>query len=81
MLKLFNKLNPLAFLVAGSSGPTDAGTWTPTPKRVGKDPTLNNTGMVTYIDNDSNCYQYKAHKVNCPKDKSQISEYPVEDDE
>ena len=33
------------------------------------------------IDNDSNCYQYKAHKVNCPKDKSQISEYPVEDDE
>jgi hypothetical protein len=81
MLKLFNKLNPLAFLVALCVGLFFCYVTTPTPKIVVKYPTLNNTGMVTYIDNDSNCYQYKAHKVNCPKDKSQISEYPVEDDE
>ena len=79
MLTLFNKLNPLAFLISFCIGLFFCYITTPPPKIVIKYPTPDNSGIVTYIDKNSNCYQYKSHEVSCPKDKSLITDYPDDD--
>lgn len=81
MLRLFNKLNPLAFLIALCVGLFACYITTPAPRIVIKYPTPDNSGIVTYIDKNSNCYHYKAKEVTCPKDKSLISEYPQDEEE
>jgi hypothetical protein len=35
----------------------------PSPKIILKEPTLENCGKVTYIDNDGVCYKYKKKKI------------------
>jgi hypothetical protein len=47
------------------------------PEVVIKHPTPYNTSKITYVDKTGTCYQYKADKIICPTDNSEISEIPV----
>lgn len=77
-MKLFPKLNLLAFLLALGAGLLYSYVVTPPPKVVIKFPTPENTGLVTYIDKASNCYQYTSEEVQCPSDKSKLSKIPIQ---
>ena len=78
MFTLFSKLNPLVFFIALAIGLFACYITSPTPKIVIKYPTPDNGGLVTYMDEASNCYQYKVKEIPCPKDKSKIKEVPVQ---
>ena len=60
MIKLFNRLNPIAFFLSY-----------PTPET---------SGLLTFIDDASNCYKFRTKEVKCPKDKSLIKEIPFFED-
>jgi len=48
------------------------------PRVVYRYPTPWNAGKVTYIDEANVCYKYKVNRVECPTDKSKISEIPLQ---
>lgn len=77
-MKLFPKLNLLAFLLAIGAGLLYSYVITPPPKIVIKFPTPENSGLVTYIDKASNCYQYTSKEVACPTDKTDLHKIPVQ---
>lgn len=49
----------------------------PKPKVVIKYPNPYNSGKITYQDASENCYKYKAEKVSCPKNTTQITPQPI----
>jgi len=77
ILKNF-KFNLLAFIIALSIGLIYTYSTAGEPKIVIKWPTPENTGKVTYIDDNEVCYKYHIKKVKCPADSSKIQELNVQ---
>jgi hypothetical protein len=78
-MKLFNKLNPIAFFLAFCVGLFFCYITSPKPKIIYKYPNPPDSGLVTYIDDKTNCYQYNSEKITCPKDKSIIKDFPTQE--
>ncbi len=76
-MKLFPRLNPLAFFLAFCVGLFICYITAPKPTVLIKYPTPETSGLLTYIDKASNCFKYRTKKVKCPKDKSLIKEIPL----
>lgn len=57
-----------AFLIAFAIGISYVYFVNPKPRVVIKYPNPYNSGKITYQDDASNCYKYKATKVSCPKE-------------
>ena len=76
MIKLFNRLNPIAFFLAFCIGLSICYIMAPKPTVLVKYPTPETSGLLTFIDDASNCYKFKTKEVKCPKDKSLIKEIP-----
>ena len=74
----FDKIDPLAFLIALAIGLLLCYVTNPTPKMVVKFPSPINAGKVTYKTDDS-CYKFEAEKTTCPADKSLIKAQPIGD--
>ena len=74
---LFSKINPFVFFVSLFVGLLITYVTTPTPDIVYQYPTPENLSQ-TYIDDANTCFQYKKKKITCPKNKKQISEYPIQ---
>lgn len=49
----------------------------PPSKIVMKYPTPYNAGKTTYRDSVNTCFQFKANKVDCPKDHSKTTKQPI----
>jgi len=73
----FEKLNPLAFLLAFSVGIFMCYITFPKPKVIIRHPTPDNTNDIIYTDEKNNCYKYKVSEVKCPSKKSKIKEHPL----
>ena len=41
-------------------------------------PTPENSDKVQYKDSNDNCHSFTANEVQCPSDKSQISDYVIQ---
>jgi hypothetical protein len=41
-------------------------------------PTPNNVKKIQYVDKSGNCYSYQYKEVQCPSDKSLITETPLQ---
>lgn len=76
MIKLFNRLNPFAFFLAFCVGLFLCYVTAPKPTVLIKYPTPETSGLLTFMDDASNCYKFKTTQVKCPKDKSLIKEIP-----
>lgn len=74
---LLNRINPIAFIISFSFGILMCYITSPVPNIVIKYPTPENTGLLTYIDKVSNCYQYKAIPVKCPTNTRKIEKVPL----
>ena len=42
-------------------------------------PTPNNVNQVTYKDKADNCFRYISNDVECPSNKDEITEIPMQD--
>tara|TARA_B100000945_G_C20024450_1_gene431559 strand:+ start:116 stop:355 length:240 start_codon:yes stop_codon:yes gene_type:complete len=73
----FEKLDPLAFLIAFAIGIFMCYITFPTPKIIIRHPTPDNADNIIYTDKQNNCYKYNAKEVKCPKDKNKIKEHPL----
>lgn len=65
-------INPIVFLISFAIGLFFVYATIPTPIPIIQYPTLENAGTIVYKDDANVCYKYKALKVQCPKDSSQI---------
>lgn len=70
-MKIFNKLNPLAFFVSFCLGIFICYITSPVPQIIVKYPNPDNS-LLRYIDKESKCYKYVKREVNCPKNKDKI---------
>ena len=75
---LLDNILPFYFFIALFVGFFITYTFTPAPKIIYKYPTPDNINKVTYIDNVDNCFKYSAQKVNCPVDKTKITNIPIQ---
>ena len=75
MFSLIKKINPIIFFISLCIGLFICYITSPEPKIIYKYPTPDNSHLTTYIDDASNCYKYKATKVDCPKDDDLIKEF------
>ena len=71
------KLNWVAFLIAFACGITYVYFVVPPPKIVIKYPNPYNVDKVVYQDDTKSCYKYSADKIECPANKNEITEQPV----
>ena len=74
---LFTKINPIFFFISLFVGFLLTYIFTPVPDIIYQYPTPENKEQI-YIDEAKMCFKYKPTKIDCPKDKRQISEYPVQ---
>ena len=74
---LISKIKPLYFFISLFLGFLYTYTFTPIPDVVYQYPTPENVDKQMYVDKSKNCYKYKAEKINCPKDKNNIVNYPL----
>jgi len=77
MINIFANINLLVFFISLCIGLFLCYITAPVPKIIIKYPTPDNSSLLTYIDEASNCYKYKVERSSCPRDKSQIKEIPV----
>jgi hypothetical protein len=62
----------MMFLIAFCIGLIGVALIEPAPELIIRWPTPQNSGLVTYLDRASNCYEYKAKKVKCTTDAMSI---------
>ncbi len=73
---LFNRLNPLAFIVSFCVGMFFVYLMEPQKKIIVQHPKPNDD-VTIYRDDENNCYKYKTIEVKCPTDKSLILDHPL----
>lgn len=78
-MQLFNKLNPVIFFLSFCIGLFFCYITAPKPRVIYKYPNPVDNGLVTYIDDKTNCYNYKTENIKCPKDKSNIKVFPMQE--
>ena len=69
---------PLPFFIAIFVGFLMCYITAPEPKIVCKHPTPHNVDKHIYNHEDDVCYKYEVDEVQCPNEKKQIKETPVE---
>jgi hypothetical protein len=76
-MKTAFQLNWYAFLISFAIGIAYVYFTTPRPRIVIKYPNPYNSEKITYQDDTKACYKYKAEKVVCPKDETEITPQPI----
>jgi hypothetical protein len=77
-MNLFNKLDPLAFILSLTIGFFIVYIFGPRPTILYKYPTPDNENKTIYLDNVDNCYQYHSEKVSCPTNTKLINKIPLQ---
>lgn len=77
-MRILDYVNPLIFIIAFCVGIFLTYISTPPPNVVLKYPTPLNAGKVVYRDSADMCYKYNAKQVQCPADKSKITETKIQ---
>jgi hypothetical protein len=77
-MNLFNKLDPVVFLLSLTIGFFIVYIFGPRPTILYKYPTPDNENKVVYQDHMENCYKYNSQKVECPSNKKLINEIPIQ---
>jgi len=77
-MKFFNHLQLLPFLGGLFFGMFLVYILKPTPVVVYKYPTMDNAGKVIYQDRNGTCFKYHADTVDCDKNESRITPYPLQ---
>lgn len=52
---------------------------TPLPEVILVYPTPDNINSIQYQDEGDNCFGFTSEEVKCPKDQTQIREYPIQE--
>jgi hypothetical protein len=76
-MNLFNKLNPLVFLISFSLGFFILYIFGPRPDILYQYPNPTKEDTV-FQDDANNCYKYKSKKISCPNDKKMIQTIPLQ---
>lgn len=76
--EFLNYFDPMTFLLSLAIGLFYVYVSHPTPRIIYKYPTPFNVGKVTYIDENNTCYKYAIKEVDCPKNQSEITYFPVQ---
>lgn len=76
-MNLFNKLDPLIFILSFSLGLFIVYVISDKPNVLYQFPNPNNEDVV-YEDDAHNCYKYKSLKTKCPSNKSKIKKVPLQ---
>lgn len=74
---LFNKIEPIYFIVSFAIGIFLCYISNPKPEVVVKFPSPSSVGSIVYRDKVNNCFVYKADQIDCPLDKSKIRPQPI----
>ena len=77
-MKFFNHLQLLPFLVGLFFGMFFVYVLKPSPTVIYKYPTMDNAGSVVYQDRNGVCFKYHADTVDCDKNESRITSYPLQ---
>lgn len=77
-MNLFKIINWPIFLISFILGILYIYHMIPFSKEVVVYPTPDNVNEIQYKDNSGTVFEYRAKKVPCPKDTSQITEYPIQ---
>jgi hypothetical protein len=77
-MNLFNKLDPIAFLLSLTIGFFVVYIFGPRPTVLYQYPTPENENSAVYVDNLNNCYKYHSNKVSCPANKNLIHQIPIQ---
>lgn len=72
------RINFVLFLVSFAIGMFFVYTVNPPMRDIYVYPTPANLGKVQYVDQVDNCFEYIKQEVKCPKDKSKIRNYDVQ---
>ena len=75
---IIDQIDPFVFLVSLCVGIFISYIFRKEPRVVVKHPTPENAGKITYVDDAGICYRYRAQEVDCPSDKSQIKQIPLQ---
>ena len=73
-----NMIEPFYFFIAIFIGFFMTYVFTPPPKIIYKYPTPDNQDELVYKDKSDNCFKYKTTEISCPKDRSKVSEIPIQ---
>ena len=76
MFNLFNKINPVVFIISLCIGILYCYIYQPSPTIIIKYPTPEHSPI--YKDKAGMCYKYKTDDVPCPQDISKISKIPIQ---
>lgn len=74
----FHLISFPAFLISLAIGLLIVYIFNPTPTIIYVYPTPDNIDKLQYKDNANNCYEFSAHEVKCPDDKSLINIIPIQ---
>jgi hypothetical protein len=77
-MNLFNKLDPVIFLLSLAIGFFIVYIFGPRPTILYKYPTPDNETKIVYQDQMENCYKYHSDKVDCPSNKKLINTVPIQ---
>jgi hypothetical protein len=77
-MKFFNHLQLLPFLLGLFIGMFFVYILKPTPTVVYKYPSMDNAGKILYQDRNGVCFKYHADTVDCDKNESRITTYPLQ---
>jgi len=73
MFFIFEHIDPLVFLISLFIGLAYTYLTAPEPEIIIKYPTPFNIKDTIYRDKNGVCYKYKIREVNCPNDKSKVT--------
>ena len=77
-MKFFDKLQLLPFLVGLFFGMFFVYVLKPAATVIYKYPTMDNAGKVVYQDRNDVCFKYHADTVDCDKNQSRITVFPLQ---
>ena len=70
-------INPYTFIISFAIALVIVYYFHPEPTKIIKHPTPENSGKITYQDDNKNCYKYESTEVKCPSDPKLILEHPI----
>ena len=71
------KIHHWAFIISFAIGMLFVYILQPMPKIIIKHPNPENAGKIVYKDNGDSCYKYIAEQVECPSNKNEITDHPL----
>ena len=74
---LNNFINPTVFVISFGIAIIIVYLIHPEPTIIYKYPNPENSGNLTYQDDNKSCYKYEANEVKCPSDPNLIIDHPL----